>query len=44
MNDLMASLYTNACSNIIQLKTRTAANLYAAKYEKVMQEMHFRKK
>ena len=36
MSDLMANFYTNAFINIIELKTRTAATLYGAKHEKVM--------
>ena len=36
MSDLMANFYTNACSNIIELKTRTAATLYGAEYDKVI--------
>jgi len=34
--DVMADFYTNACLNIIKLKTRKAEALYGAKYEKVM--------
>ena len=36
MNDLKANFYTNAFLNNIELKTKTAATLFGANYEKVM--------